>query len=105
MNKKALRDQIALDEFFAAKLLLAVDRRVQRFLRSCQAATLSRSHVNDNVLDFDSLIEQVLSGSFNMILPMSFKKIEAALNPGDATIVRAGGNDDKDPNDRKERGR
>jgi hypothetical protein len=40
-----------------------------------------------------------------MILPMSFKKIEVVLKPGNATIVRAGGNDDKDPNDRKERGR
>ena len=29
-NKKNLRDQIALNEFFAAKFLLAVDRRVQR---------------------------------------------------------------------------
>ena len=75
-NKKALRDQIALDEFFPSKFLLAVDRRVQRWLRSCQNATVSRSHVNDNILDFDNLLEQVLNGSFHMALPPSFKKIE-----------------------------
>jgi hypothetical protein len=28
-NKKSFRDQIALDEFFAAKLLFAIDKRVQ----------------------------------------------------------------------------
>jgi hypothetical protein len=71
---------------FAAKFLLAVHRRVQRWLRSCQAATLSRTHVNDNVLDFDHLIDQVLNGSFHMVLPMSFKKIEAVLKPGDTTM-------------------
>jgi hypothetical protein len=40
-NKKALRDQIALDEFFPSKFLFAVDRRVQRWLRTCQNAILS----------------------------------------------------------------
>ena len=49
-NKKALRDQIALDEFFPSKFLFAVDRRVQRWLRTCQNATLSRTHVNDAAL-------------------------------------------------------
>jgi hypothetical protein len=101
-NKKALRDQIALDEFFASKFLLTVDRRVQRWLRSCQNATLSRTHVNDNVLDFENLLEQVLNGSFNMVLPPSFKKIEITPKPD----VKAGGNnDDPNPNPTKEKRR
>lgn len=75
-NKKSLKDQIAIDEFFAAKFLLAVDRRVQRWLRMCEACTMTRTSVNDNVLDFEDLLEQVLNGSFNMNLPPSFKVIE-----------------------------
>ncbi len=93
-NKKALRDQLALDEFFAAKFLLAVDRRVQRWLRSCQNATLSRTHVNDNVLDFENLLEQVLNRSFNMVLPPRFKKIEIMPK----LEVKTGGNNENDPN-------
>ncbi len=75
-NKKALRDQIALDKFFAARFLFAVDRRVQRWLRMCKAATMTRMSVNNNVLNFDDLLEQVLNGSFHMNLPTSFKKIK-----------------------------
>jgi hypothetical protein len=39
-----------------------VDRRVQRWLRICQNAILSRTHVNGSVLDFENLLEQVLNG-------------------------------------------
>jgi hypothetical protein len=92
-NKKALRDQIALDEFFPSKFLLAVDRRVQRWLRSCQNATLSRSHVNDNILDFDNLLEQVLNGSFHMVLPPSFKKVDVTPK----LDAKTSGNDEKEP--------
>jgi hypothetical protein len=42
----------------------------------CEAATMTRSSVNDNVLNFDDLLEQVLNGSFYMNLPASFKKIK-----------------------------
>jgi hypothetical protein len=96
-NKKALRDQIALDEFFPSKFLFAVDRRVQRWLRTCQHAILSRTHVNDNVLDFDNLLEQVLNGSFHIILPASFKKIEVA-SAGATKSTPAGGNIVSDQN-------
>ncbi len=61
-NKKALHDQIALDKFFAARFLFSMDRRVQRWLRMCEAATMTHSSVNDNVLNFNDLLEQVLNG-------------------------------------------
>ncbi len=75
-NKKNLRDQIAIDDFFAAKFLLAVDRRVQRWLKMCEACTMTRTSVNNVVLKFEDLLEQVLNGSFNMNLPPSFKVIQ-----------------------------
>jgi hypothetical protein len=37
-NKNSFRDQIALNEFFAAKFLFAIDRRAQRWLRSYKQA-------------------------------------------------------------------
>ncbi len=63
-NKKTLHNQIALNEFFAAKFLFAVDRRVQLWLRMCKAATMTHSSINDNVLNFKDLLEQVLMALF-----------------------------------------
>jgi hypothetical protein len=75
-NKKRFCDQIALNKFFATKFLFAIDRRVQRWLRMCEQASVSCTQVNDNILNFDNLLDQVLNRSFQMNLPTSFKKIK-----------------------------
>jgi hypothetical protein len=107
-NKKALCDQIALDEWFTAKLLLlfALDKRVQRWLRSCKNATVSQAHVTDYVLDFENLLEQVFNRNFHMVLPMSFKKIEVESKSDTSNLSKrtpAGGNisNNPDPNPKK----
>jgi len=104
-NKKALCDQITLDKWFAAKLLFALDKRVQRWLQSCKNATVSRSHVTDYILDFENLLEQVFNGNFHIVLPMSFKKIEVEpkSDTGDFNKRTPGGNisNDPDPNTSK----
>ncbi len=41
----------------------------------CEACTLTRASVNDNILDFGDLLKHVLNGSFTMTLPTSFKVI------------------------------
>jgi hypothetical protein len=41
----------------------------------CEQETISRTHVNNNMLDSDDLLKEVLNGSFNMLLPATFKKI------------------------------
>jgi hypothetical protein len=74
-NKKPFRNQIALNDFFAAKFLFAVDRTVQRWLRLCKQASIARTQVNVNVLKFKDLLEQVLNSAFQMNLPASFKKV------------------------------
>jgi hypothetical protein len=56
--------------------MLAVNGRFQRWLGMCEGATVSRSQVKDRVLQFDSLVEDILSGQFNMTLPATFKKIQ-----------------------------
>jgi hypothetical protein len=35
-NKSSFKNEIALNEFFAAKFMLAIDRRVQCWLKSCE---------------------------------------------------------------------
>jgi hypothetical protein len=94
-NKKNLRDQIAIDKFFAAKFLLAEDRRVLCWLRMCENCTMTRTSVKDKVIDFGDLLEHVLNGSFMMNLPPSFKVMHAgspnAIATNDATQVAAAG--------------
>jgi hypothetical protein len=75
-NKKTFRDHIALDDLFVAKFMLAVDRRIQRWLGMCERATVSRSQVDDRVLQFDNLMEDILNGQFNMTLPVTFRKVQ-----------------------------
>jgi hypothetical protein len=51
-----------------------MDQRVQRWLRPCEQASIARTQVNNKVLKFKDLLEQVLNGAFQMKLPSSFKK-------------------------------
>jgi hypothetical protein len=74
-NKMSFCNQIALDNLFAAKFLFAINRRVQRWLRMCEQASISCTQVHDNILNFNDLLDQVLNGSFQMNLLASFKKI------------------------------
>lgn len=98
-NKKQFRDMIALDEWFAARFLLAIDKRFQRWLNECKKATVSRSDVNDRILDFSDVIEMVLNGTFTMPLPPSFQKV----NSEDATDKRSGDNLVKEGSGKKQK--
>ncbi len=76
VTKKSFCNQIALNKFFAAKFLSVIDRRVQRWLRMCKQASISCKQVNNNILSFSKLLDQILNGSFQMNLPASFKNIQ-----------------------------
>jgi hypothetical protein len=80
-NKKSFCDQIALDKFFATKFLFAIDRRVQRWLRMCEQARDSCIQVNNNILNFNNLLDQVLNGSFQMNLPSCILQEDQELSP------------------------
>ena len=56
--------------------MLAVDRRIQRWFSMCERATVSRSQVDNRVLQFDSLMEDILNGQFIKTLPATFKKVQ-----------------------------
>jgi hypothetical protein len=79
-NKKSFRDQIALNKFCAAKYLFAVDRRVQCWMKMCKQAYHTRPEVKDSILQFDNLIDKVLNGTFHLILPLTFKKIQGTIS-------------------------
>jgi hypothetical protein len=85
-QKKSFCDQIALEDFFVAKFLFALDMRVQRWLLSCKQAVNSCTEVNDRVLNFKDLINDVLNSTFNLSLPPAFKKVNAS-NDYSATEV------------------
>jgi hypothetical protein len=46
----------------------------------CKLATVSCSQVDDRVLHFDSIIDDILNGQFSTILPATFKKVNGNLN-------------------------
>ncbi len=55
----------------------------------CELATVSCSQVDDRVLHFDLIIDNILNGLFRTILPATFKKVNS--NPN---IVVTSGDDD-----------
>jgi hypothetical protein len=60
-NQKSFHDLIALDEFFTAKFLFSINRRVQHWLCSCKQAFHSWAEVNNYLLPFYNLINEVFS--------------------------------------------
>lgn len=103
-NKTSFKSEIAVDEFFVAKFMFAVDRRVQRWLKSCEKAVNSRNEVNDSILDFDDVIEHVLNGTFSITLPPAFSKVKADTSEiKDADGKHKGGEGGEEGKGRKKR--
>ena len=63
------------DKRFATKFGYAIDTRVFRWLQQCRCQQ-NRSSVNDSLLNFDTIIDQVLTDSFLQILPTTFKNFD-----------------------------
>ena len=70
---------ISSDPTLQAQICLAVDKRVQRWLEQCEEAS-DRIEVNDRIVDFDNLFEDLLDGRFSCMLPAVFK-VRAPLQP------------------------
>ena len=102
-----IRSQIALDEFFMAKFLFAVDQLVQNWLKSCEQAKISRNDVNDKCLEFDDVIDAILNGTLNISFPPSFSKINSSTKLADSKRDSADsknkGNENSDGKGRKKR--
>ena len=59
------------DPAFSTKLGYAIDTRVFRWLQQCQVQS-DRNRVNDGLLGFDSIFDDVLTDSFVQYLPTTF---------------------------------
>ena len=70
------------DKNFATKLGYAIDTRVFRWLQQCRTKH-SRTQVNDSLLQFDQLIDQVLTDSFLQVLPTTFKNFQNSTKKTD----------------------
>ena len=68
------------DKAFVTKLGYAIDTRVFRWLDQCRSQTHRRT-VNDSLLYFDTLFDQVLTDSFHQTLPTTFKEFSTPLPP------------------------
>jgi len=75
-NKKTFRDHITLDDLFVAKFMPAIDRRLQHYFGMCEHVTVSRSQVNNRVLLFCSLMEDLINGQFIVTLPTTSNIIQ-----------------------------
>ena len=64
------------DKLFATKLGYAIDTRVFRWLQLCRNSK-DRNQVNDSLLNFSFLFNQVLTDSFLQLLPTTFKKFSS----------------------------
>ncbi len=71
-NRQVFMVAAAMDELFCAKVLFAIDFRAQRWMGQCRDAGGDRSTVDDSIVDFGDITEQVLNGSFDRKLPPTF---------------------------------
>jgi hypothetical protein len=83
------------------KFLFAVDKRFQIWLNDCKSAKFCNK-VDDSIIDFRPLINQVIFSSFNMNLPPNF----SMKAPKDTLTAGTGGGgkrneDDDDKHDKK----
>jgi hypothetical protein len=96
-NKKTFQDHISLDGLFVAKVMLAINQRFQCWLGMCERTTVSQSQVNDSMLQFDSIMEGILNGQFNMLLSPAFKKIKGTHNNKNQDNTAIGGGGQSEP--------
>jgi hypothetical protein len=104
-HKSIFKAKERLDEEFPAKFLLGVNTRFQIWLNDCKSAK-NRDEVDDSIINFQPLVNQVIFGSFHMILPPTF----SMKSPNDTTVTGPGGGGkcreaDKDKHGNKKKGK
>jgi len=86
-HKSIFKAKDRINEEFPAKFLLAVDTRFQIWLTDCKLAK-NRDEVDDSIIDFRPHVNEVIFGSFHMILPPTFsmKSPKATKSSGPENI-------------------
>ena len=73
-NRDTYRSLYATDKNFIAMFLYAIDTRMQLWLADCERA-VERDDVNDNIIDFSLILEQVVTQNFDYKLPQSIRNV------------------------------
>ena len=71
------------DKRFTAKFLFAIDTRIQLWLGMCETEQ-NREDVNDKLIIFDDLLQEIVLRTFNIALPPSFKNLFESDKPSQA---------------------
>ena len=95
-NKSVLKTRIYLDEFFIPKFLCAIDERVYQWLKQC---SVQKSIIDTDLslIDFSSLLSDVLLNRFNYLLPPSIAKITTDSSQQDENQKKKKGRRDSSP--------
>ena len=64
-----------MDKSFATQVVYAVDTKMQRWLGECKIAR-DRSEVNDEIVNFNIIVNDILDNRFSVPLPLAFKKTD-----------------------------
>ena len=70
-NQMIFESQASDDSWFVTKFLFAIDSRIQIWLMDC-SVQMQRKDVNDNVIDFEEICNQVKLRTFSINLPEVF---------------------------------
>jgi len=73
--RPTLKAKCAMDKSFATQVVYAVDTKMQRWLGECKIAR-DRSEVNDDIVDFNIIVNDILDNRFSVPLPLAFKKTD-----------------------------
>ena len=73
-NESQLKHAFNEDSLLPTNICLALCSKVQRWLGQCKIAK-DRSEVNDNIVNFDNIFEDIWENCFTVNLPSVFKII------------------------------
>ena len=89
------------DHLFTAKFLFAIDTRIQIWLKMCEIKEF-REDVDDKLLNFDEVLNQVILRTFNITLPPSIQHVFEKKQPKRLDSIHDGpGPKRKKSNDRE----
>ena len=78
--KQKIKARFASDKMFGAKILFAVDGKIQNYLENCRMAE-DRSEVDDSILNFEEITRDISNNRFFIDLPPSFTAVEKVDPP------------------------
>jgi hypothetical protein len=89
-EKIIFKGRIAADRELPAKIIYALEIRIQRWLGECLKFD-DRSMVNDRLVRFDEVFEMVMNSTTNVILPPNFVKPTSTASPTSSNVMSPDG--------------